>query len=54
MRAAQLTDGDVDPTLGAALIALGYDRDFSLGVDGRGADAGAGAVGAARLGRPLR
>ncbi|MEO8969789.1 MAG: FAD:protein FMN transferase [Solirubrobacteraceae bacterium] len=45
VRAAQLTDGDVDPTLGAALIALGYDRDFSLGVDGRGADADGGAVG---------
>jgi FAD:protein FMN transferase len=28
LRAAQLTDGDVDPTVGAALIALGYDRDF--------------------------
>ncbi len=53
VRAAQLTDGDVDPTVGAALIALGYDRDFSLGVDGRGADAGAGAVGAARPRRPL-
>jgi thiamine biosynthesis lipoprotein len=53
VRAAQLTDGDVDPTLGAFLIALGYDRDFSLGVDGRGAGAGTGAVGAARLGRPL-
>jgi thiamine biosynthesis lipoprotein len=26
--AAQLTDGDVDPTIGQALIALGYDRDF--------------------------
>lgn len=33
LRAARLTDGDVDPTIGAALIALGYDRDFdSLGV----------------------
>ena len=53
VRAAQLTDGDVDPTLGAALIALGYDRDFSLGVDGRGAGAGWGAVGAAALGRSL-
>jgi thiamine biosynthesis lipoprotein len=30
LRAAQLTDGDVDPTVGAALIALGYDRDFAL------------------------
>ena len=28
LRAAQLTDGDVDPTVGQALIALGYDRDF--------------------------
>lgn len=53
VRAAQLTDGDVDPTLGAALITLGYDRDFSLGVDGRGADAGAGAVGAAQSQRSL-
>ncbi len=29
LRAAQLTDGDVDPTVGGALIALGYDRDFA-------------------------
>lgn len=28
LRAAQLTDGRVDPTCGAALVALGYDRDF--------------------------
>lgn len=28
LRAAQLTDGDVDPTVGGSLIALGYDRDF--------------------------
>jgi thiamine biosynthesis lipoprotein len=28
LRAAQLTDGDVDPTVGQALISLGYDRDF--------------------------
>src|SRR5436190_17175055 len=28
LRAARLTDGDVDPTVGSALIALGYDRDF--------------------------
>jgi thiamine biosynthesis lipoprotein len=28
LRAAQLTDGDVDPTVGQALIALGYDCDF--------------------------
>jgi thiamine biosynthesis lipoprotein ApbE len=29
LRAAALTDGDVDPTVGAALSALGYDRDFA-------------------------
>jgi thiamine biosynthesis lipoprotein len=29
VRAAQLTDGDVDPTVGEALVALGYDRDHS-------------------------
>ncbi len=29
LRAARLTEGDVDPTVGDALIALGYDRDFS-------------------------
>jgi thiamine biosynthesis lipoprotein len=27
LRAARLTDGDVDPTVGAALTGLGYDRD---------------------------
>ena len=36
VRAAALTDGDVDPTLGSAIIALGYDRDFESGLDGRG------------------
>jgi thiamine biosynthesis lipoprotein len=29
VRAAQITAGDVDPTVGEALIALGYDRDFA-------------------------
>ena len=29
LRAARLTDGDVDPTVGEALVALGYDRDFA-------------------------
>jgi thiamine biosynthesis lipoprotein ApbE len=29
LRAAQLTDGDVDPTVGGALADLGYDRDFA-------------------------
>lgn len=28
LRAASLTGGDIDPTVGGALIALGYDRDF--------------------------
>jgi len=30
LRAAELTDGDVDPTVGAAMSAVGYDRDFAL------------------------
>ena len=25
----QLTEGSFDPTVGAALVALGYDRDFA-------------------------
>jgi FAD:protein FMN transferase len=29
LTAACRTEGDVDPTIGAAVIALGYDRDFS-------------------------
>ncbi|MET9886518.1 FAD:protein FMN transferase [Streptomyces sp. NPDC006430] len=29
MRAARLTDGAVDPTVGSAVIALGYDRTFA-------------------------
>jgi len=35
---ADATDGTVDPTVGAAMIGLGYDRDFQLiddGADGR-------------------
>jgi thiamine biosynthesis lipoprotein len=28
LSAASLTDGDVDPTVGGVLCALGYDRDF--------------------------
>jgi len=28
LRAAELTDGAVDPTVGQALVAAGYDRDF--------------------------
>lgn len=37
LRAAVLSDGAVDPTVGAAMCRLGYDRDFSLvapGVEG--------------------
>jgi thiamine biosynthesis lipoprotein len=30
LRAARLTDGDVDPALGAALVLAGYDRDWDL------------------------
>jgi FAD:protein FMN transferase len=30
LRAARLTDGDVDPTVGAALVLAGYDRDWRL------------------------
>jgi thiamine biosynthesis lipoprotein len=44
VRAAEATDGDVDPSLGAALVALGYDRDFDLGLGDRGAVAGGDAV----------
>ncbi|MDX6665371.1 MAG: FAD:protein transferase, partial [Solirubrobacteraceae bacterium] len=29
LRAARQTDGIVDPTVGPALVALGYDRDFA-------------------------
>ena len=36
LAAARATDGLVDPTLGAALLAAGYDRDFDLlGADTR-------------------
>ena len=30
LRAAALTDGDVDPTVGSALVLSGYDRDWRL------------------------
>jgi thiamine biosynthesis lipoprotein len=32
LRAAELTDGAVDPTVGAALVLAGYDRDFAAGL----------------------
>jgi len=39
LRAAQLTDGDVDPTVGGVLAALGYDRDFGELVAAEGSPA---------------
>jgi thiamine biosynthesis lipoprotein len=30
LHAAQVTDGDLDPTVATAMAALGYDRDFEL------------------------
>lgn len=37
LHAARLTDGDVDPTVGPALEAIGYDRDFaSMELSGAG------------------
>ncbi len=30
LRAAELTGGDVDPTIGRALVLAGYDRDFQM------------------------
>jgi thiamine biosynthesis lipoprotein len=30
LRAARVTEGDVDPTVGPAMRAIGYDRDFDL------------------------
>ncbi len=54
LRAARLTGGDVDPTCGAALTALGYDRDFAdiigagpVGAVGCASQAGLGTTGAA-------
>lgn len=40
LRAADLTGGDVDPTCGAALIRLGYDRDFAEVAADAGSTAG--------------
>jgi thiamine biosynthesis lipoprotein len=36
VRGAELTGGIVDPTIGRALIVLGYDRDFELMATGAG------------------
>lgn len=40
LRAAELTDGDVDPTCGQALVTAGYDRDFGELRAGEAAPAG--------------
>ncbi len=50
LRAARLTTGDVDPTIGQALIALGYDRDFAALTAGDSGAAGAGDSGAKHVG----
>lgn len=42
LRAAELTDGAVDPTVGQALIAAGYDRDFDELTDRAGPASTAG------------
>lgn len=34
LRAAEITDGDVDPTVGSAMSALGYDRDITAVTSG--------------------
>ncbi|MGD0394489.1 MAG: FAD:protein FMN transferase [Acidimicrobiales bacterium] len=34
LRAARLTDGAVDPTVGASMCRIGYDRDFSAVMQG--------------------
>jgi thiamine biosynthesis lipoprotein len=49
LRAARLTDGDVDPALGAALVLAGYDRDWDLIARGDCGDRGV-AAGTARKG----
>jgi FAD:protein FMN transferase len=43
LRGAALTDGDVDPTVGQALVLAGYDRDWSL-LEGRDPPVEAGTV----------
>lgn len=36
LRAARVTDGLVDPTIGGPMLSLGYDRDFSAVIQGDG------------------
>jgi thiamine biosynthesis lipoprotein len=50
LRAATLTGGDVDPSVGETLIALGYDRDFAAIVaEGRSATQGREATTSPRI-----
>jgi thiamine biosynthesis lipoprotein len=49
LRAAELTDGAVDPTVGQALVAAGYDRDFSELAEGAGGAGGAPPAGHTEL-----
>jgi len=44
LRAAELTDGDVDPTVGRALELVGYDRDWRLLDPPRGEPEASGAI----------
>jgi FAD:protein FMN transferase len=54
LRAARATGGVVDPTLGRAIVAAGYDRDFGELADGPVGDAERGNWSAVRLsGRAL-
>ena len=52
LRAARLTGGDVDPTVGQALISLGYDRDFDA-LGGVARDEARGPAGGLSVPRPL-
>lgn len=54
LRAAEATAGDVDPTVGAAMTANGYDRDFALVAATSGGPGGAGPAGGWRSVRVSR
>jgi thiamine biosynthesis lipoprotein len=53
LEAARQTDGDVDPTVGAALQRLGYDRDFAA-LRGFGYDRDFGAITGRRVAPAVR
>lgn len=56
LRAAELTDGDVDPTVGTALVLAGYDRDMRLldRISPAGEGGHSGAHPSAKIGPRLR